>query len=315
MDKAVEFLQLKNEKGIEITFSNYGATITSLKLPVSEGEKVDIVLGFDKVEDYIESFTIDGKPFLGAVVGPHSGRVRLGRYIHKGKEVQLEQNMGMDHLHGGSVNLSNQFWQVDDIKEDRIVFKISQNDNKTHFTTEYQLTEDTLNVTIKAETEEDILINLTQHSYFNLNGHNGDVTDLKVKLNAEHYLETDENLIVTGNVIPTKNSEFDYSEFKNCPKAIDTSFVINENQPNAILKSESNGLSMEVRTNQPTLHIYVGGKSGNILGKDGVEYHTQSGICFEAQNYPDSPNHENFKNGVISAGESFINETSFKFNF
>ncbi|WP_312400143.1 aldose epimerase family protein [Chryseobacterium sp.] len=306
------FTTLKNEKGFQVTFCNYGATISSFKIPVNNKE-LDVVLGFDNVENYKKSFQLSHQPFLGAVVGPHAGRVNLGKYTDGEKEIQLEKNHNGHHLHGGSINLSNQFWELTSLMNDKIVFEISINNGKTRFRTEYLLILNTLHITLNAETEEDILINLTQHSYFNLAGHKNEVTDLEMKIEAFDFLELDSNLIPTGNLIPTKNSPFDFLEFKKCPSEIDTSFVVNEKQPSAILKNIENGLTLNVFTNQPTVHVYVGGNTGDILGKEGTVYHKTSGICFEAQNFPDSPNHVNFKNGILRKGEQYINKIAYEF--
>lgn len=306
------FTTLKNEKGIQVTFCNFGATISSIKIPMEEGE-LDIVLGFDKVEDYKRSFYLKQKPFLGAVVGPHAGRVNLGKFSDGENVIQLEKNHNGHHLHGGTINLSNQFWEVATITNDKIVFELSTNNGKATFRTEYVLILNTLHITLNAVTETDTLINLTQHSYFNLAGHDGDVTNLEMKMEASDTLEQDINLIPTGKLIPTKDSGFDFSEFKNCPSKIDTSFVLNGNQPAAVLKNKENGLTLKVFTNQPNVHVYVGGNTENILGKEGVAYHDTSGICFEAQNFPDSPNHSNFRNGIVRKGEKYINKIAYEF--
>lgn len=308
------FRKLKNKNGFDITFCDFGAVISSVKIPVSDTEKADVVLGFDQLEDYQESFTLSSQPFFGAVVGPHAGRVEFGRYRNGNKEVQLEQNAGMHHLHGGSINLSNQFWNLVFESEETLIYDMLINDNKTKITVEYFLDEEnTLHTTLTAITEEDILINLTQHSYFNLEGHDGDVTNLKMKVFASEILEKNKYLLPTGVFLKTENTAMDFSDFKNCPAAIDTSFVLNNGECAAILKNEKNNWVMEVRTNQPSVHIYIGAQCDPLIGKENTVYHKSSGICFEAQNFPDSPNHKNFKNGILKAGETYRNEIAFAF--
>ncbi|PWN61979.1 galactose mutarotase [Chryseobacterium phosphatilyticum] len=304
--------KLINRKGFEVSFCNFGATITSFKVPISDGDQIDIVLGFDHVDDYKKSFELESRPFLGAVVGPHAGRVKSGKYMDDEIEIQLEQNCGEHHLHGGSLNLSNQYWEVVVKSDNRLVFEIVLNNGKTKYTAEYFLNDDTLFANLRAETKVNTLINLTQHSYFNLDGHQGIVSDLKMKLEAEKFLEKDSALLPTGKLVKTQSSDFDFSEFRRCPSQIDTSFVLTAKNPGAILKNEKNGLMLKVYTNQPIIHVYVGGHTHPIIGKENTVYHTTSGICFEAQNFPDSPNHANFTNGILRAGEKYTNEIAYK---
>lgn len=157
-------------------------------------------------------------------------------------------------------------------------------------------------------------MNLTQHSYFNLDGHHGDVTHQQVRVNAARMLETDADIIPTGRFLETKGTPHDLSAFRSCPAEIDRSFVLDGQRPGAVLRSSATGWSMEVDTDQPSIHVFVGGAHCNpILGKDGVVYHRTSGICFEAQNFPDSPNHAAFRSGILWPGQTYRNEIAFRF--
>ncbi|WP_123868023.1 aldose epimerase family protein [Chryseobacterium lactis] len=307
------FRKLVNQKGFEVTFCNFGATITSFKIPTSDGNQIDVVLGFDTIEGYKKSFELQAQPFLGAVVGPHAGRLAFGKYMDDGTEIQLEKNCGEHHLHGGSINLSNQFWELILQSDDRLVFEIATNDGQTKYTAEYFLNDDTLFTNLRATTKVNTLVNLTQHSYFNLEGHQGSICNLKMKLLSSEFLEKNADLLPTGKLLNIKNTQFDFSEFGTCPAEIDTSFVLSGKNPGAILRNDKNGLSLKVYTNQPIIHVYVGGNTQPLIGKENTEYHNTSGICFEAQNFPDSPNHSNFKNGILREGENYSNEIAFKF--
>lgn len=307
---------LKNSNGIEAVFSCYGATLTSLLLPVSEAEKLDVVLGFTEIEEYEASFRLPSPPFLGAVVGLHAGRLKNGTYKDGDHQVQLEKNLnGKHHIHGGSQNLSKQFWTLISENNHSLTYELHVNEGKTKVEAGYSLDDDnTLRVSLTATTEENVLVNLTQHSYFNLCGHKGDVTDLKMKVNASRILETDGDLIPTGSYINTKGGPLDFSEFKNCPSEIDLSFVLDGQTPAAILENEQNGWSMKVETNQPSVHIFIGGAHClPLLGKQDTPYHKTSGICFEAQNFPDSPNHPGFRNGILKPGQVYRNDIAFSF--
>jgi aldose 1-epimerase len=178
----------------------------------------------------------------------------------------------------------------------------------------YLLTENNeLKVTFLATTTEDTIINLTQHSYFNLDGKANDVLNHKLKINSNLILETNDELIPTGNFIPLDNHEFDFKEFKNCPEIIDTTFVSKENEVGSLL-SETSNIKMTVFSNQPSVHIYIGGNCFNqIKGKNNIDYNTKSGICFETQNFPDAPNHSHFPNATLRKDEKYYHQTLFKF--
>ena len=178
----------------------------------------------------------------------------------------------------------------------------------------YELTEDNeLKVVYTATTTEDTIVNLTQHSYFNLDGHSSDISNQTLIVNSEKILETNEELIPTGNFVSLKNHPFDFSATKTCPTSIDNTFVL-ENESAATLFSPKNKIKMSVTTNQPAVHIYVGGNCfDKIKGKETVNYHSQSGICFETQNFPDAPNHSHFPNSILKKGILYKNQTTFKF--
>jgi aldose 1-epimerase len=315
MDNATCFRTLCNSNGIEATFCHFGATLTALQLPMEDGH-VDVVMGFPSVADYERSFQLPSPAYLGAVVGLHAGRVRNGAYRDGECLVQLERNLhGRHHLHGGSSNLSNSWWDLVAESEEALEYAITVNEGRTKVRVRYALgADDVLRVSMRATTEENVLVNLTQHSYFNLDGHQGDVTQQTVMVNASRTLETDADLLPTGRLLETNGTPFDFSTFQSCPAEIDHSFVLNGQRPAAVLKSATTGWSMEVDTDQPSIHVFVGGAHCNpIPGKDGAVYHRTSGICFEAQNFPDSPNHAAFRSGILRPGETYRNEIIFRF--
>ncbi len=307
---------LRNSNGLEAVFSRYGATLTSLLLPLEAGSMVDVVLGFQTRDDYERSFSLPSPPFLGAVVGLHAGRLRDGAYRDGGQVVQLEKNLGgRHHIHGGSRNLSNVDWDVDEASD--TVFRLSTvaNNGNTRVTVQYALGNDNaLRVVMEAVPDESVLVNLTQHSYFNLDGHQGDVTRQRMVVNADKTLETDAELVPTGRLLPVANDPLDFRQARPCPSTIDTSFVLRGDKPAARLDSSRTGWSMEVETDQPSIHVFVGGAHCNpLLGKGGAEYHATSGICFEAQNFPDAPNHSAFRSGILRPGETYRSSIVFRF--
>lgn len=316
---------LTNKNGVELAVINYGATITSLKIPVSNGEKVDVVLGFDTLEDYIKSYTLPNSPYFGAVIGRYAGRINNATFNLNGKVISLNKNHGNHSLHGGSNNFSTNFWAVKSITENEnpsITLQYTSVDNEENFPGEmqievtYTLTEtNELKIEYKANASEDTIINLTQHSYFNLDGQKGNVVNQELAINSNSILEVDSENIPSGRFINLENNPFNFTNPKNCPEKIDTSFVLEKkNEFAASLYNKNNGLKIHVYTDQPSVHVYVGGKcADSVKGKENVTYNNTSGICFETQNYPDAPNHPHFPDAVLKKGETYLQKTRFKF--
>ncbi len=315
---------LTNENGIEAQFTNFGATILSLIIPTKNG-KIDVILGFESVEEYIKAFRIGASPYFNCVVGRFAGRIKNAQFYLNNQLVHLDKNHGNHHLHGGNHHLSNVAWEFInyDKKNNSIMFSYLSKANEFYsgdatIEVNYSLSEDNkLNINYKATSTEDTLFNLTNHAYFNLDGLTGSVLDQKLMINALEFLELDKENIPTGNYIPMENHQFDYKNFKNVVSGIDHCFVLkNEKEPAAILKSEKNQLKMKVYTNQPSVQIYVGGKTANELkNKENIAFHSESGICFETQVFPDAPNHKNFPNAILRKGETYLQNTSFEFIF
>jgi len=323
--KEVISYTLINKNGIQLEIINYGATITSLKIPIQNNKYIDVVLGFDKLEDYIKSFQMQGSPYFGAVVGRYSGRINNATFNLNGKQILLNKNHGNHSLHGGSTSFSNSLWEVKHISTDNNPFitlqYISPNGEENfpgEMTTEvtYTLTEENeLKIEYKAIATEDTIINLTQHTYFNLEGQSASVLNQTLEINSNKALEVDTENIPSGRFINLVNTPFDFTFPKNCPEKIDTTFILEKkNNFSASLYSKKSKLKMYVYTNQPAVHVYVGGNCANLIkGKENANYHNTSGICFETQNFPDAPNHSHFPSAVLKKGEKYIQKTIFKF--
>lgn len=314
---------LSNKNGVEIEIINYGAAIASLKIPISKKKKVDVVLGFDSLENYVNSYSLPSAPYLGAIVGRYAGRINNAAFVLNGKKIELTKNHEAHQLHGGFEGFSKAIWSVKRLESNTIVLEYVSQDNEECFpgqlTTEviYTLTEDNeLKIDMRAFSTEDTVINLTQHTYFNLEGHAEDIMNQELVVNSSKTLETNIENIPTGKFFEIARSPFDFSVPKKCPTKIDNTFVLNDNlKEAAILFSRKNNLKMSVFTNQPAVHIYVGGNCFNLIkGKENANYHPISGICFEAQNFPDAPNHEHFPKAVLKKGETYFHSTLFKFD-
>jgi aldose 1-epimerase len=316
---------LSNSKGSEFSVINYGATITSLKITNALSEKNDVVLGFETLEDYINSFDLPSPPYLGTTVGRFAGRINNAQFKLNDKIISLNKNHSKHSLHGGIIGFSRKFWNLKSLTNEEnpsITLEYISPENEEQFPGKlsvevtYTLTEENeLIVSYIAKSTEDTIINLTQHSYFNLDGHSENIIDQDLYVNSSKTLETNIDNIPTGNFFELNRSPLDYNTPKECPTKVDNTFVLNkETELAASLYSKKNKLKMSVYTNQPAVHIYVGGNCFNqIKGKENINYHSLSGICFEAQNFPDAPNHSHFPTSILKKDEVYIHNTTFKF--
>ncbi len=326
--KKPTYSTLSNKYGLEISISNFGASLTSLKIPLPSGEKIDVVLGFDTVNNYKKSFDLPSAPYFGSIVGRYAGRIANGNFELDGKQHQLFQNNNRNSLHGGKEGFSQKNWIIIDSKSTKnssVTLEYTSPSYEENYPGElkvlvtYTLSESNeLAIEYNAISSEDTIINLTHHSYFNLDGHASTIENQKLMVASNTLLETNKDNIPTGSFIDLSDHEFNFNVPKKCPIVIDNTFVIADSGDvvSASLFNPKNNLKMEVITNQPGIHIYVGGNCfGKIKGKEGAHYHPLSGICFETQNYPDAPNHDNFPNAVIKKGERYYHKTIYRFKF
>ncbi|MCG9792274.1 aldose epimerase family protein [Flavobacterium algicola] len=321
----VQSCKLQNKNGIELQVITFGAALASLKIPLEKGGNADVVLGFDTLADYLSSFDLDGAPYFGATVGRYAGRIAKGVFTLNEKKIQLAKNNGENALHGGLQGFSQKVWEIIATTQGdnpSVTLKLLSPDNDENFpgalTVEVKYTlseENELIIEYKATTTEDTIINLTHHSYFNLDGHKSSTTDQELVINSRRMLETRADNIPTGSITDVKGGLFDFNMPKKCPTSIDNTFVLEQNEEfAACLSSNKNNLKMTVYTDQPAVHIYVGGNCGdNLKGKDNVNYHALSGICFETQNFPDAPNHKNFPTPILKKEAIYQHKTIYKF--
>lgn len=317
--------QLSNKNGMKAKVITYGATLTELKVPLKNGKIVDVVLGFDNLESYIQSFNLVSPPYMGATVGRYAGRIHNSSLDLNGQKISLNKNNNNNSLHGGISGFSQKVWtvkRVDLNTNSTITLTYSspayEENYPGNLTVEVTYTlseENNLLIEYSAKTTEDTVINLTHHSYFNLDGHLSSVADQELTVNSHQMLEVTTECIPTGRFLEIENTDFDFFRPKKCPSIIDNTFVLDQRQPFAAsLFNENNNLKMSVYTDQPGVHIYVGGNCFNALkGKENADYHSLSGICFETQNFPDAPNHEHFPSAVLKKDEKYVHNTIYKF--
>lgn len=324
-DEKIYSFELSNENGMKVQIINYGATVTSLQVPLENGKLADVVLGFDTLDSYLQSYSLPSAPYFGTTVGRYAGRINKGIFTLNEKTFQLVGNNNGNTLHGGNFGFGRKVWSVvnsTNEKNPSITFRLISENLDENFPGEltvdltYTLTEaNELQLEYKATTTEDTVINLTHHSYFNLNGHESTVLDQEMFVNSDQILETNSDNIPSGNFTNLSNHAFNFRTPKNCPSVIDNSFVIEaKNEIAAQLFSKKNNLQMNVYTDQPSVHVYVGGNCFDILkGKENANYHPSSGICFETQNFPDAPNHSHFPNSVLKKEDEYQQKTVYQF--
>jgi len=337
--KPIEMATLKNSHGVEVQAINYGAIITSLKVPDKAGKVADVVLGFGRLETY---WTPPPPPFFGAVVGRYGNRIAKGQFAIAGKTYKLATNNGPNHLHGGNRGFDKVVWDMatkDTPQGSSIVFTRTSPDGEEgypgnlHATVTYTLTEkNELVIEYRATTDKATPVNLTQHSYFNLAGDgSGDILGQSLMLNADRFTPVDGTLIPTGEIANVEGTPFD---FRN-PTAIgariaqpnpqlkhgqgyDHNWVLNRSgeglQMAAMATDPVSGRTLEVTTTEPGIQFYSGNfLDGTIRGKSGHVYKQRSGFCLETQHFPDSPNQPNFPTTILKPGEEYKTSTVFTF--
>jgi aldose 1-epimerase len=322
---AIYSYELSNKNGMKLKVIPYGATITELMMPLKNGEIVDVVLGFDTLESYIQSFNLPSPPYMGATVGRYAGRIHNSSFTLNDQNILLNKNNNDNSLHGGAIGFSQKVWAVKDIhagKTSSITLTYSSPPDEENYPGNldveltYTLSKDNeLIIKYSAKTTEDTVVNLTHHSYFNLDGHLSNVSDQELIVNTHRMLETTTDNIPTGRFLEIQNTTFDFFTPKKCPSKIDNTFVLDRKDAFAAsLFNKNNNLKMTVYTDQPGVHIYVGGNCFNtIKGKENTDYQPLSGICFETQNYPDAPNHDHFPCAVLKTGDEYSHNTIYKF--
>ncbi|TAL60206.1 MAG: galactose mutarotase [Bacteroidetes bacterium] len=329
--KEVTLFNLKNKSGVQLSIINYGAAITQLLVPDRNGILADIVLGFDDLDGYLQK----GNRFFGAVVGRYANRIAQGRVSIHGTAYQLSKNRGEHSIHGGYVGFDKVIWKILETNgTDFLKLSYESRDGEEGFpgnlnvTVSYSLSADNaLKIEYAATTDKPTIINLTNHSYFNLyTSGQLSILDHELMINAGFYTEVNEDLIPTGKILDVKGGPLDF----NSPKVIgrDIALLPTDYDHNIILNNVSgaftkaaelyhapSGRCMEVFTNQPGMQFYSGNfLDGSLKGKSGKAYGKYSGLCLETQHYPDSPNHQNFPSTTLLPGQTYSHITSYNFS-
>ncbi len=334
----VDSYTLKNSKGMEVSIITYGGIITSLKVPNKENKIEDVVLGYNTLAHYEKS-----SPFFGALIGRYGNRIAKGKFTLDGNEYQLATNNDPNHLHGGDKGFDKVVWNASEEKTDStasLVLTYLSKDMEEGYPgnlkTKVTYTLDNnnvLDVLYEAATDKKTIVNLTQHSYFNLSGDfSKTILDHEITINADKFIPVDETLIPTGELKDVANTPFDFRNAKVVGKDIeveneqlkrglgyDHCWVLNNQNEGMRLASTAynpeSGRLLEIFTNEPGIQFYTGNFLDGILpSKEGGTYAFRTGFCLETQHYPDSPNQKDFPSVVLNPGEKYETKTSFKFS-
>lgn len=333
--KDTDLFFLQNDH-LSVAITNYGARIVALLVPDKNGEPTDVVTGFDSLQNYLQA----DEDYQGAIVGRYANRIAKGHFMLDGKKYTLATNNAPNHLHGGLKGFSNVVWEVKEATDEKLsLFYFSENGEEGYpgavsVTVTYQLQDSDLNIRFEATTDASTVINLTNHSYFNLNGQgSGDILNHQLQINAERYTPTDATAIPTGELAPVAGTPFDFRQLKRIGQDIeadneqlrfgqgyDHNFVLKEAPQKdlfaaAIAIGDKSGIRLEVLTTEPGIQLY----SGNFLkGKHTIKYglkdNRRFAFCLETQHFPDSPNQPAFPTTVLRPGETYSTQTVFRFS-
>lgn len=334
--KNVTLYTLRNSKGAEARIMNYGGIVTHLKVPDRNGNFGDVVLGYDNLEGYLKE-----TPYFGALIGRYGNRIAKGKFTLNGKEYSLATNNGPNALHGGLKGFDKVVW------EPKVIASTEGPSLELNYVTAdgeegypgtlkvkavYTLTDDNaLKLDFTATTDKDTVVNLTQHSYFNLAGR-GDNLNHSVMIDADRFTPVDSTLIPTGELRPVQGTPFDFrtpttigarinqnDEQLKFGGGYDHNWVLNKPTGQmglaARVTEPTTGRVLEVYSTEPGLQFYTGNfLDGKITGKGGWAYQHRSAFCMEPQHYPDSPNQKNFPSVVLKPGQTYRHTMMYKFS-
>ncbi|SEH32597.1 aldose epimerase family protein [Chryseobacterium culicis] len=328
---------LTNKNGMKVEVINFGGIIISLTAPDRNGKYEDVVLGFTKPEGYFE-----GNPYyFGALIGRYGNRIANAKFSLEGKTYEIDKNDGPNSLHGGKEGFHTRFWNIEAVKDAKFpTLKLSYTSNdgeegypgKLTTTVFYTLTDDNaLEISYEAETDKPTVVNLTQHSYFNLSGNfTKTITDHELLINADYFLPVNETLIPTGEQKDVKGTPFDFTAAKSIGKDInaeddqlkkgkgyDHNWILNGKGFRSIAQvyHPATGRLMEVLTDEPGVQFYSGNfLDGKFDTKTGGKNEFRTGFCLETQHFPDSPNQPSFPSTELKPGQKYHSKTIYKFS-
>ena len=333
--KKTDLFVLRNANNMEVCITNFGGRIVSVMVPDREGVMRDVVLGFDSIRDYI---TIPSD--FGASIGRYANRINQGRFTLDGVEYVLPRNNYGHCLHGGPNGFQYQVYDARQTGPQELEFTYLSKDGEEGFPGNITckvlmtLTDDNaIDIRYEAETDQPTIVNMTNHSYFNLDGDAGSNSDHLLTIDADYYTPVDSTFMTTGEIAPVEGTpmdfrtatpvgaridDFDFVQLKN-GNGYDHNWVLNTQRDIThkcvTLESPKTGIVLDVYTNEPGIQVYAGNfLDGTIMGKKGIVYNQRASVCLETQKYPDTPNKPDWPSAVLRPGEKYNSHCVFKFS-
>lgn len=335
--KTTGLYTLKNNSGMEVCITNFGGRIVSLTVPDRDGTPTDVVLGFDSIASYLPE---NNQTDFGAAIGRYANRINQGRMVIDGDSIRLPQNNFGHCLHGGPAGWQYQVYDVIAANDSTLVLEMDSPDGDNNFpgnvkaTVCYTLTPDNaLDIAYSAVTDRPTVINMTNHSYFNLAGDpSKTILNDVLQIDADGYTPVDSTYMTTGEILAVEDTPMDFRVPKTLGAEIgnfefeqlrngngyDHNWVLNTagdvTKPAAVLYSPASGIEMTLYTTEPGVQVYTGNfLDGTVTGKHGIVYGQRTGVCLETQKYPDTPNKSAWPSAVLRPGEKYESRTLFRF--
>ncbi|MDD2362927.1 MAG: galactose mutarotase [Oscillospiraceae bacterium] len=330
--QAVDLFTLSNSSGMQVGILNYGGIVQFLKMSDKSGHALDLVLGFDSINEY-EQYN----EYFGALVGRCANRIAKGSFSLDGKKLNLNCNSKGHHLHGGNIGYSHKIWTAD-VEDDRLILSLKSPSGDENYPgnlfvrVTHSLSDDgTFMWDYFAQTDAKTICNLTNHSYFNLSGHNsGSVHNQVLQIEADFFTEADPELIPTGNIIDVDGTPMDFRIPHKIGQRINDDYIMLRHaggydhnyavrgtvgtlRDAASCYDEQSGISFKLRTTLPGVQLYTGNFLRDVPGKGGAVYQRNDGFCLETQYFPDAVNHPSFEQPIIQPGEDYHHITTIKF--
>lgn len=333
LNKDIYSITLENDQGMKVSLSNYGGLIQSIILPDRFGNYIDVVLGFDHIKDYTSTDYLAHYSYLGAIIGRYANRIDCARFPLEGQVVEVSANIPPHQLHGGFSGFDKKVWDVVSLESKpfpKATFRYLSKDGEEGFPGNLQaeiifelnnLNE--LKLTITAQTDQATAVNMTHHSYFNLNGDGSSIAEHLVEIPASYYLAQNEDYVVTGEMIAVENTSHDFRKLKAISQdwkegeGYDQAFALDKAKgvwgTAAMAYSAQTGIKLEVITDQPGVQFYTGKYLNVKNGKKGMHYRPFTSFCFETQQHCNAVNIPDFPNTILKPGEKYLHTTTFKF--
>ena len=333
--KKTDLYILRNKNNMEVCITNFGGRIVSVMVPDKDGQMRDVVLGFDSIQDFIS------KPSdFGASIGRYANRINQGKFTLDGVEYQLPRNNYGHCLHGGPQGFQYRVYDAVQLNPQELQLTYVAKDGEEGFPGNItckvlmKLTDDNaIDIQYEAETDKPTIVNMTNHSYFNLDGDAGSNAEHLLTIDADYYTPVDSTFMTTGEIVPVEDTpmdfrtpmpvgerinDFDFVQLKN-GNGYDHNWVLNAkgdiNRRAASLKSQKTGIVLDVYTNEPGVQVYAGNfLDGSLTGKKGITYNQRASVCLETQKYPDTPNKPEWPSAVLRPGEKYMSQCIFKFS-